>query len=74
MAREFLTDYCLNNANSVIDAWWELGDQLLVKFNKLWHYDIKTRKRKDMIYPDWWLKELVDYNKLEPQEEKKKKE
>ncbi len=73
-AREFLTDYCLNNANSVINAWWELGDQLLVKYNKLWIYDTQTRKRKAMKYPEWWLKELVEYNNLEPQPVKEKKE
>ncbi|NIM91129.1 MAG: hypothetical protein GTO17_09295 [Candidatus Aminicenantes bacterium] len=72
-AREFLTDYCMNNANSVINAWWELGDHLLVKFNKLWNYDAETRKRNRMKYPDWWLKELIEYNKLEPEPEKEKK-
>jgi len=73
-AREFITDYCVNNANSVTNAWWEMGDQLLVKYNKLWIYDTKTRKRKAMKYPVWWLKELVEYNKLEPEPEKEKKE
>jgi dipeptidase len=71
-ARQFLTDYCLNNANSVINAWWELGDQLLVKFNKLWNYDIETRKRNRMKYPNWWLQELIEYDKLEPEPEKEK--
>ncbi len=71
-ARQFLTDYCINNANSVINAWWELGDQLLVKFNKLWNYDPKTRKRNRMKYPDWWLQELIEYNKLKPEPEKEK--
>jgi dipeptidase len=72
--REFLTDYCLNNANSVINAWWELGDQLLVKYNKLWNYDTETRKRNRLKYPDWWLKELIEYDKLKPEPEKEKKE
>ncbi|TET84591.1 MAG: hypothetical protein E3J46_10915 [Desulfobacteraceae bacterium] len=67
-ASQFLTDYCLNNANRVIDAWWDLGDQLLVRYNHLWIYDKKTRKRIRLNYPEWWLKELVKYNKLEPQE------
>jgi hypothetical protein len=44
-AREFLTDYCLNNATAVIDAWWKLGDDLLVMYNHLWIYDAKTRKQ-----------------------------
>jgi dipeptidase len=65
-ARRFLTDYCLGNAQRVIDAWWKLGDDLLVKYNHLWVYDAKTRKRNPMIFPDWWLKLLVEYNKLQP--------
>ena len=73
-ARQFLTDYCVNNANRVIDAWWELGDQLLVKYNHLWLYDIKTRKTNKLEFPEWWLRELVKYDKLEPQEPPKKKE
>ena len=45
-ARKFLTDYCLGNAERVIDAWWKLGDDLLVKYNHIWIYDAKTRKRQ----------------------------
>ncbi len=68
-AREYLTDYCINNANLVINAWWELGDELLVKFNHLWYYDMQDRKRKPLEYPEWWLRELVRYNNLQPQPE-----
>ncbi len=72
-ARAFLTEYCNNNAKLVINAWWELGDQLLVKYNHLWIYDVKERRRKALRYPDWWLRELVKYNNLTPQTEKNKK-
>jgi dipeptidase len=71
-ARQFLTDYCLNNATAVVNAWWNLGDQLLVKYNHLWVYDAKTRKRAPLKFPDWYLNLLVDYNKLTPQPEEKK--
>lgn len=71
-AREFLTDYCIDNAKLVIGAWWDLGDELLVRYNKLWHYNIEERKREAITYPDWWLKELIRYNKLKPQPEEKK--
>jgi len=71
-AASFLTDYCLSNANRVIDAWWQLGDQLLVKYNHLWIYDVKTRKRNALKFPDWWLKELIRYNKLVPEKKEKK--
>jgi len=66
-ARQFLTDYCLNNATAVINAWWKLGDDLLVKYNHLWIYDAKTRKQSIVKFPDWFLKLLVEYNKLTPQ-------
>ncbi len=70
-ARQYLTEYCNNNANLVVNAWWELGDQLLVKYNHLWIYDVKDRTRKPLEYPEWWLNELIKYNKLEPEPEKK---
>jgi len=73
LASEFLTNYCNNNAENVIDAWWELGNQLLVKYNHLWIYDTKTRKRIRLEHPEWWLKELVKYNQLKPKPEKEKK-
>jgi hypothetical protein len=70
MLEAFLTDYCNSNAHRVVQAWWDLGDHLLVRFNKLWDYDAKTRKRNAIKIPDWWLKLLVEYNKLTPEEKK----
>lgn len=72
-ARQYLTDYCINTANLVVNAWWELGDELLVRYNHLWYYDIQERKRKPLEYPDWWLRELIKYNNLQPVPESKSK-
>ncbi len=69
---QFLTDYCLGNANRVIDAWWELGNELLVKYNHLWIYDAQTRKRNPLKFPDWYLKLLIEYNNIPPQVQEKK--
>jgi dipeptidase len=69
LAREFLTTYCLNNAERVIKAWWELGDQLLVKYNHLFIYNPETRERKTIQYPDWWLRIIIEHQKLEPRSE-----
>ena len=69
LAREFLTTYCLNNAERVIKAWWELGDRLLVKYNKVFIYDTETREKITIPYPDWWLKKIIEYDRLEPQKE-----
>ncbi len=68
-AREFLTTYCLNNAERVIKAWWELGDQLLVKYNHLFIYNPEARERKTIQYPDWWLRIIIEHQKLEPRSE-----
>ena len=71
-AGQYLTDYCINNANLVVDAWWKLGDAILVKYNHLWLYDIQTRRRERIDFPDWWLRELVEYDKLVPQPKRKR--
>ncbi len=71
-AIQFLTDYCLNNANRVVEAWWELGDHLLVKYNHLYLYEKKNTRPQLIKYPDWWLKEVVEYHNLQPQPENKK--
>ncbi|MBN2207225.1 MAG: C69 family dipeptidase, partial [Candidatus Aminicenantes bacterium] len=64
---KFLDEYSLSNADRVVDAWWKLGDDLLVKYNHMWVFDAKAKKRAALKFPDWWLKLLVEYNKLEPQ-------
>jgi len=69
-ARQYLTDFSNNNANLVVNAWWELGDALLVKYNHLWIFGAEDRSRKMIEYPDWWLRELVKYNNLKPVEER----
>jgi dipeptidase len=70
-AFEFLTDYCNNNANSVIDAWWKLGDDILVRYNHLYLYNAKERTRTLLKWPDWWLRILIEQDKLKPKQEKK---
>lgn len=59
-ASEFLTAYCLNNAKNVVEAWWKLGDDLLVKFNHLKLYDVekRTMDRNQPAYPEWWRKAI----------------
>jgi dipeptidase len=57
-AARFLTAFGLNNAKTVIDAWWKLGDDLLVKYNRLYLYDTQKRiyQRSKPATPDWWKK------------------
>jgi dipeptidase len=70
-AIRFVTDYCLQNANKVVDAWWKLGDDLLVKYNHLSLYNKETRRSSRIQYPEWWLKILVGYDKLKPMESRR---
>jgi dipeptidase len=72
LAAKFLADYSLANIDHVLAAWWQLGDDLLVKYNHMWVYDKATRKRNPLKFPDWWLELLVEYNKLTPQPPAKK--
>jgi len=56
-ARELLTKYCLENANKVVNAWWELGDKLLVKYNHFGFYDGAKRSRgRGKPYSQTWQK------------------
>lgn len=57
-ATRFLTGFCLNNANTVVAAWWKLGDDLLVKYHHLFLYDTEKRtySRGKPEMPEWWRK------------------
>jgi len=48
-AMEFLTDYCYNNATSVVERWWKLPDEIMFKY-----YDGYVGG-KQVGYPTWWL-------------------
>ena len=57
-AARFLTGFSLNNAQTVVNAWWKLGDDLLVKYNRLYLYDTEKRNydRAKPALPEWWKK------------------
>lgn len=65
-AVEFITDFCLNNAKSVVDAWWDLGDDLLVKYNHFRIYDSQTRRPGRIQTPEWWNRAVIEQDKLVP--------
>jgi dipeptidase len=69
-AVEFLTDFSNSHANSVVNAWWKLGDDLLVKYRGLSIYNKRTRKKINLPYPEWWLKEMIRFHNLKPREKK----
>lgn len=66
-AGEYLTRYCCDNANSVVNAWWKLGDDLLVKYNHFGMYLAKERKTERLQYPEEWIRALIKNNELKSQ-------
>ncbi len=72
-ARQFITDFSINNANSVVNAWWELGDALLVKYNHFRIYNPETREAGRVETPEWWNRAVIEQDKLMPLPPPKKK-
>lgn len=59
LAKEFLTNYCNNNATIVRDAWWELL-YLLIQENSMGKvYDTDTKKITNPIYSETWVREML---------------
>jgi dipeptidase len=69
----FLTDYCISNADKVVDAWWELGDYLLIKYNHFRIYDTVKRKAGRIKHTELWNRAVVEHEKLKPLEPREKK-
>ncbi len=65
-ARQLLTDFSINNADSVVNAWWDLGDALLVKYNHFRIYDPEARKVGRVETPEWWNRAVIDQDNLTP--------
>lgn len=63
-ALQLLTESCLGHAQDVVNAWWELGDDLLVKYNHFRIYDAQTRTAERIKPSEAWMKALVEYEKL----------
>jgi len=60
LAKEYLTTYSIDNANSVVTQWWGLADMLIAKYSDGFVNIPKTAE--EVGYPEWWLKE-VGYDK-----------
>ena len=73
-AIKMITEFSINNANAIVNAWWKLGDDLLVKYNHFRNYEVKTRRAKRLRLSDTWKKAVIEYEKLaaEPPRQKKK--
>ncbi|MFC2157915.1 dipeptidase [Acidobacteriota bacterium] len=71
LASQFLTDYCVNHAESLIKAWWDLGDQLLVKYNHFRVYDTENRTVKSIAPSEEWRRTIVLKEKLKPAQKRR---
>jgi len=56
LARAYLTEYSINNANAVVDEWRELGKFLVMKY--IDGYVNVPKVGQGVGYPLWWLKEV----------------
>ena len=65
-AAKYVTGFSLNNAQSVVDAWWKLGDDLWVKYNHLALYDGEKRRsgRIPTANREWWNKAVRAFDVL----------
>jgi dipeptidase len=61
-----VTAFGLNNAQNVVQAWWTLGDDLLVRYNHLGNYDAEKRRsgRIPTANPEWWNKAVRAFDVL----------
>jgi len=56
-AVQLLTRFSNDNAAKVVDAWWDLGDSLLVKYNHFGFYDANKRVHgRVQLYSPIWQK------------------
>jgi len=54
LAREFLTRYCTDNANQVLEQWWVLGDRLIAKYSD-GYVNAPEKMSQEVGYPKEWL-------------------
>jgi dipeptidase len=65
-AIEFLTDYSANNGNNVVNAWWKLGDDLLVKYNHFRIYDADARRVGRIQTSEAWNQAVIESHNIVP--------
>jgi dipeptidase len=61
LVEDYLTNYCVVNAESNIKKWWRLADFLVTKYNDGYIQDEKGRPR-EIGYPEEWLRKEVMAN------------
>ncbi|MCA1742992.1 MAG: dipeptidase, partial [Desulfovibrionales bacterium] len=54
-ARAMLAEYGRDNAEEILDAWWNLSEHLYVKYND-GYINTEEKIAQPVFYPAWWLK------------------
>jgi len=54
-AKTLLTNYCSANAEAILKDWWQLAEDLYIKYND-GYLNTKDGMAKALFYPAWWLK------------------
>ena len=58
-AISYLTDYSLQNAESVVDRWRDLAEHLLTRYNDGYVKD-ENGRAQERGYPEGWLRTVID--------------
>jgi len=56
LANEYLTNYCVDNANRVLASWWALSDAIIQKYADGYVNDPSLGTK--IGYPEWWRKDV----------------
>ena len=59
-ARQYLTQHCLENAEKVVAAWWQLGDNLIAKYAD--GYRNQPKLAVEVGYSPEWLERVNHKN------------
>jgi len=58
LAREYLTDYSVQQAEAMVERWRKLGQDLIVKYNDGYVKDEKGQPQ-GKGYPEGWLRQVI---------------
>jgi len=64
-AQAYLTNYCVQNANQIVDEWWTLGDTLIMYFAHGYDYTTPGRK-SNLSAPEWYIRGIIELDDLQP--------
>ncbi|HBA85373.1 MAG TPA: dipeptidase [Verrucomicrobia bacterium] len=56
-AREYLTDYCRDNAQRIVGEWWALADRLVAKYSD-GYVNAPGQMAHEVGYPKAWLEQV----------------